>query len=264
MKSAMTFPLANNPSILGLKAFVVGLVWLAPMLLGAKEVPAKPKRWVSDYTNTLPTDELAHLEAQIQAFTDSTGHQMAVVIEHSLEGDDLFDYSQRLAEAWGIGSKKHNNGLLLYIAMQDRAIRIHVGYGLEGVVTDALSKRIIERTLKPRFQQGQYSEGIHDAVALLIMAASGEKVDLPTGEEDLPLWAIALLVAFIIGIFVLAALFGNKGGGSGGRSAYGGPILWGGTLGGGGFSGGGFSGGGGGFGGFGGGGFGGGGASGSW
>lgn len=259
----MTFPLANNPFIPGLRSFILGLVCLFPLMLLAKEVPAKPKRWVSDYTNTLPADELAHLEAQIQAFTDSSGHQMAVVIENSLEGDDLFDYSQRLAEAWGIGSKEHNNGLLLYIAMQDRAIRIHVGYGLEGVVTDALSKRIIERTLKPRFQQGQYSEGIHDAVAVLIMAASGEKVDLAADEEDLPLWAIALLVAFIIGIFVLAALFGNKNGGSGGRSAHGGPILWGGTLGGGGFSGGGFSGGGG-FGGFGGGSFGGGGASGSW
>lgn len=259
----MTFPLANNPSIPGLRSFILGLVCLFPLMLLAKEVPAKPKRWVNDYTNTLPADELSHLEAQIQAFTDSTGHQMTVVIENSLDGDDLFDYSQRLAQAWGIGSKEHNNGLLLYIALQDRALRIHVGYGLEGVVTDALSKRIIERTLKPRFQQGQYSEGIHDAVAILIVAASGEKVDMPAGEEDLPLWVIALFVALIVGIFVLSAIFGNKGGGPGGRSAYGGPILWGGTLGGGGFSGGGFSGGGG-FGGFGGGSFGGGGAGGSW
>jgi uncharacterized protein len=259
----MTFPLANNTPFRWIRPLFLGLLWLLPLLLLAKEVPQKPKRWVNDYTQTIPADELAHLEAQIQAFTDSTGHQIAVVIENSLDGDDLFDYSQRLAEAWGIGSKEHNNGLLLYIALQDRALRIHVGYGLEGVVTDAISKRIIERTLKPRFQQEQYSEGIHDAVALLIMAASGEKIDLPAGEEELPLWAIAILVTVFIGFFVLAALFGNKNGGPGGRSSYGGPVLWGGTLGGGGFSGGGFSGGGG-FGGFGGGGFGGGGAGGSW
>jgi uncharacterized protein len=186
------------------------------------------------------------------------------VVEKSLEGDDVFDYSQRLAEAWGIGSKEHNNGVLLYIALEDRALRIHVGYGLEGVITDALSKRIIERTLKPRFQQEQYSEGIHDAITLLILAASGEKIDLGSGEEEIPLWLIGLFLLGIVGIFVLAAIFGNKGGGGhGGRSAYGGPIFWGGTLGGGGFSSGGFSGGGG-FGGFGGGSFGGGGASGSW
>jgi len=260
MKLAMTYPLENK---FGLRILWFSLLVLIPMPGMGKEVPKKPKAWVNDYTNTLPADELAHLESQIQAFTDSTGHQLAVVMEQSLEGDDLFDYSQRLAEAWGIGSKEHNNGILLYIALEDRALRIHVGYGLEGLVTDALSKRIIERTLKPRFQEGQYSEGIHEAVALLIMAASGEKVDLPGGNKELPLWAIALILALIVGIFVLAALFGNKGGGAGGRSGYGGPIFWGGTLGGGGFSSGGFSGGGG-FGGFGGGSFGGGGASGGW
>jgi uncharacterized protein len=261
MKLAMTYPLENK---FGLRLLWFSLLVLIPMVGLAKEVPPKPKRWVNDYVGIIPADELAQLEAQIQAFTDSTGHQLAVVVEKSLEGDDVFDYSQRLAEAWGIGSKEHNNGVLLYIALEDRALRIHVGYGLEGVITDALSKRIIERTLKPRFQQEQYSEGIHDAITLLILAASGEKIDLGSGEEEIPLWLIGLFLLGIVGIFVLAAIFGNKGGGGhGGRSAYGGPIFWGGTLGGGGFSSGGFSGGGG-FGGFGGGSFGGGGASGSW
>lgn len=261
MKLAMTYPLENK---FGLRILWFSLLLLIPLVGLAKEVPQKPKRWVNDYVGILPADEVAQLEAQIQAFSDSTGHQLAVVVEQSLEGDDVFDYSQRLAEAWGIGSKEHNNGVLLYIALEDRALRIHVGYGLEGVITDALAKRIIERTLKPRFQQEQYSEGIHDAITLLILAASGEKLDLVSGEEELPLWLIGLFLFGIVGIFVLAAIFGNKGGGGpGGRPGHSGPIFWGGTLSGGGFSGGGFSGGGG-FGGFGGGSFGGGGASGSW
>ena len=124
MKLAMTYPLENK---FGLRILWFSLLVLIPMPGMGKEVPKKPKAWVNDYTNTLPADELAHLESQIQAFTDSTGHQLAVVMEQSLEGDDLFDYSQRLAEAWGIGSKEHNNGILLYIALEDRALRTHVG-----------------------------------------------------------------------------------------------------------------------------------------
>ncbi len=186
----------------------------------------------------------------------------------SLEGEDAFDYSLRIAEAWGIGSGEKNNGVLLYAAMQDREVRIQVGYGLEGAIPDALAKRIIERHIVPNFKQSRYYEGVNEAVDALMAASRGEYEAELTGAEKrdkyMPLVLLLVVIAFLVGGF----FFGRnnkRGGGKGGGFRGGGPIFWGTTLGGGGFSGGGgFGGGGGGFGGFGGGSFGGGGAGGSW
>lgn len=227
----------------------------------AKDVPAKSNRLVNDYTNTLSASEVSALETKLRGYYDSTSTQIAVVIENSLEGDDLFDYCQRLAEGWGIGEKGKNNGVLLYVAIGDRKARIHTGYGMEATITDAMSTRIRTQQMNPAFKAGNYYQGLDDATTTIMQLASGEFVN---DKEDKPLQKRpSFLVIFII-IIIIIILFSRGGGGRGNRSrgGLGGPIFWGGTFGSGGFSGGG--GGGGGFGGFGGGGFGGGGSGGSW
>jgi uncharacterized protein len=229
----------------------------------AKDIPAKPNppRLVNDYTQTLGAEEQQQLEQKLIAYFDSTSTQIAIVIEQSLDGADLFDYCQRLATNWGIGEQNKNNGVLIYIALTDRKIRIHTGYGMEATITDALSKRIIENNIKPNFKAGDYSQGLNEATDIIMQAASGEYVYDRTQGNEPNVKSILKIIFIIIIIIIVISKFG--GGGGRRRSGFGGPIFWGGTFGSGGFSsGGGF--GGGGFGGFGGGGFGGGGSSGSW
>lgn len=237
--------------------------FLLPALTKSQEFPEKPNRLVNDYTQTLSPEQIAALEQKLVAFNDSTSTQISVVLINSLEGYDVADYAVRLAEKWGIGRKQKDNGVLLLAAVNDRRITIQVGYGLEGVITDALSRRIIEKVIKPSFTQGNYYRGIDEATTSLMKLSSGEYMAdeaVQGGEKKrIPKWP--LILAMIV--FVLLARsrkrqqnIGSRGGG--GVSAW--PFLMGSGRG----SWGDFSSGSGGFGGFGGGGFGGGGASGSW
>lgn len=228
----------------------------------AKEIPSKSNRLVNDYANVLSASEASALESKLSAYYDSTSTQIAVILENSLEGDDLFDYCQRLAEGWGIGEKGKNNGVLIYVAVADRKARIHNGYGMEATVTDAISTRIRTQQMNPAFKAGKFYDGLDAATTSVMQAAAGEFVN---DKEERQSEKRPSAVVIIIIIIVIIVLFSRGGGGRGNRSrgGFGGPIFWGGTFGSGGFSGGG-GGGGGGFGGFGGGGFGGGGSGGSW
>ncbi|MES2560110.1 MAG: TPM domain-containing protein [Bacteroidota bacterium] len=240
---------------------VCGL-WTTDIL--AKEIPPKSTTLVNDYAGVLSGEEKNALERKLVAYFDSTSTQIAVVVENSLEGDDLFDYCQRLATAWGIGEKGKNNGLLIYVALQDRKARIHTGYGMEATVTDAMSTRIRTEQMNPNFKAGNFYQGLDQASTTIMKLASGEYVNErpqtrgARGEKKFS-WVTFVIFAIIIIVYLI-----RGGGGGGGRRSggWGGPVFWG-TLGSGGFSGG-SGGGGGGFGGFGGGGFGGGGSGGSW
>jgi len=241
--------------------------------LKAKEIPAKPNppRLVNDYAGVLSEGERNALEQKLVGYFDSTSTQIAIVIENSLEDDDLFDYSQRLATAWGIGEKGKNNGVLIYVAVKDRKARIHTGYGMEGTLTDAISTRIRTQNLNPNFKAGNFYQGLDEATDIIMKVASGEYVnDRPDTPKGKGFGFIGILIVIIILFFI----FRNRRGGRGGGGGAGGmmlPFLLGtlsnrGFSSGSGFGGGGFGGssGGGGFGGFGGGGFGGGGSGGSW
>lgn len=234
--------------------------------LFGKDIPAKATTLVNDYAGVLSADEKNALEQKLVAYFDSTSTQIAVVIENSLDGDDLFDYSQRLATAWGIGEKGKNNGLLIYVAVQDRKARIHTGYGMEATVTDAMTTRIRTEQMNPNFKAGNFYEGLDEATTTIMQLASGEYVNDRPHEKGKKKFSWVTFIIFAIVIIVFLSRGGRGGGGRRGGGLAG-PIFWG-TLGSGGFSGGsggGFGGGGGGsFGGFGGGGFGGGGSGGSW
>lgn len=247
------------------------LFLLLPLLVIAKEVPPPPNppRLVNDYVGILSSIEVSMLERKLVAYDDSTSTQIAIVIEQSLDGDDIFDYSYRLAESWGIGRQGKNNGILIYIAMSDRKLYIQTGYGAEGFLPDALAKRIVDQVIVPSFRQQTYFQGLNRATDIIIKLGSGEYSNEDMGGDgEVPFVVILVFIILFIVIIILISKGGGGGGyHRGGRYDSGGGWLIFGPGSGSGWSGGGSGGGGfggGGFGGFGGGGFGGGGAGGSW
>lgn len=258
-----------------------------------RAIDTRPSEYlVNDFAGVLQRQEVIRLGQKLRSYALETSTQIAVVTENSLEGDDPFDYTIQLAQEWGVGGKQ-DNGVLIYVAIQDRKIAIQVGYGAEGFLPDAMANRIITNIMQPAFRAERYYEGLDRATQAIMDLGRGEY----TNEEGntrrkatggLPL--LPLLIFMIIIMVIIARFFGGSGddddddGGyyRGGRYDYpqrrrgrrrrgGGwifiPGLGGGWSGGGGGGGGGdgFGGfGGGGFGGFGGGDFGGGGAIGDW
>jgi len=234
----------------------------------AQNFPEKSNQLVNDYTNTLSEDQRSQLEQKLVAFDDSTSTQIAVVIVHSTEGYDIADYTARLAEKWGVGRQKKNNGVMLLVALDDHKVTIQTGYGLESVLPDIIASQIIENEIKPNFKAGNYYEGLQEGTDAIISSTKGEykNDDKKKNQEGgIPVGVIILIVIILIIIFRRGG-GGGRGrviGGRGGAGLFWWTMMSGmGNRGGGGFGGGGF--GGGGFGGFGGGSFGGGGASGSW
>jgi uncharacterized protein len=260
-----------------MKKILLGLIFCFTCNFSfSQNFPAKPNTLVNDYTGTLTSEEIRSLEQKLVAFDDSTSIQVAVVLIKSLEGYEINDYGYQLGRAWGIGRKDKNTGVLVLAAIGDRKISIQTGYGMEGVLPDAITKRIIENEIKPNFRNGAYFQGINAATDAIISYTKGEYKN--TKSKNAPGGGFPVGLIILIIIVVIISLIGKGGNGGGGRNVIGGrgsaDLLWwtllaglgnsgrGGGFGGGGS--GGFGGGGGGFGGFGGGSFGGGGSSGSW
>lgn len=271
-------------------AALLYLVLIGPVLAEVA-VPGFSAR-VTDLTNTLTPSQAASLEQQLADFEKRKGSQIAVLIVPTTAPEAIEQYGIRVAEAWKLGRKGVDDGALLLVAKNDRALRIEVGYGLEGVIPDAIAKRVIAETIVPYFQKNDFAGGIQAGVNQLIRLIEGEplpavRTQAPNSQND-PLGLLFMLAigAAVIGQ-MLRAIFGRFLG-SGMAAAAVGGIGWlvagsalmaslAGALvffvvfsgmnlgrGIGGLGGGGFGGGSGGFGGGGGGGFGGGGASGRW
>jgi len=218
----------------------------------------KLSKYANDFTKTLSNEQINYLDSGLRAFDDSTSNQVVLLMINSLDGFPISMYTYETAEKNGIGTKENSNGVLFFVAKNDRKMRIEVGYGLEGVLPDALASSIIRNDVAPYFRKNQYYEGTLAGLNGIFAATKGEYKGNPKSEEEnkFPIGVIIFI------IFVIYSIFRRRG--RGGRG--GGFIYYGGGLGGlgGRSSGGGFSSGG--FGGFSGGGgsFGGGGASGSW
>ncbi len=264
------------------KAYILFTVlFFNVFLLFAQEFPEKPNALVSDFTGTLTQSEQSSLEQKLEAFNDSTSTQVAVVIMRSVGVYDINDYTARLGEKWGVGQKGKNNGIVLLVAMADRKVSIQTGYGVEGALPDAITKRIIEYEIKPSFKAGNYYEGLDKATDAIISYTKGEyKNEAPARKPANRSNSVPVLIIIVILILWLVSRRGGGGGqiigGRGGASPFWWLLMgsqigrshrgggWGGFTGGGGGWGGGGDSGGGGFGGFGGGSFGGGGSSGDW
>lgn len=131
---------------------------------------------VIDSANLLSQSQKETLNSTLKAQEEETSNQIVVVTLNSLDGYEIAEYSYQLGRHWGIGQKGKDNGVLLVISLNDRKLRIEVGYGLEGALTDKISHEIIEYTLKPKFKQNQYFEGIKKSVDQIILAIKGEYI----------------------------------------------------------------------------------------
>lgn len=157
---------------------------------------------VVDTINLLNSDSKEKLTSILKKHEDETSNQIVVVILDSLNGYEIEDYSYQLGRFWGIGQKELNNGVLLVISQQDRKLRIEVGYGLEGALTDKISYEIINYTLKPKFREGKFSEGIFKAIEEIIQAIKGEyTAKTKVKDEDIGVNGSIVVLYFLVIFF---------------------------------------------------------------
>ena len=262
------------------KHILVALVFftgLALPLMAQDYLPDKPKFQTSlyDYAGMLDKADARALERKLIQYSDTTSTQIVVITVNSLEGNDVAIYATELAHKWGIGQQGKDNGIVILVSKNDRKVTIRTGYGVEYLLTDALSRRIIENVITPAFKEGNFYGGLDRAADVIFEILSGEYQGQREPEEPQGRFPAFLIVLIFIIVMIILSNRNRRGGGNnrgrkGGFSLLDAIILshaGRGSFGGGGFgrSGGGFGSGGGGFGGgFGGGGFGGGGASGGW
>ncbi|VVP48374.1 hypothetical protein PS850_05275 [Pseudomonas fluorescens] len=242
-----------------LKVGLVLLLWVLALTAQAElKFPQLTGRVVDNAAMIEPSVR-EQLAQQLDAHEKATGEQLVVVTLPDLQGTDISDFGYQLGRHWGIGQKDKNNGALLIVARAERRLRIEVGYGLEERLTDAQSSVIINQVITPAFKAGNFSKGISDGVAAMLVVLGGNPLDEPStvyeprGDQDSdfvsrhPGLLVFLVMLFILTIFVCQMLGILPSGGGGGRGSSGGGF----GGGGGGFSGGGGS-------------FGGGGSSGGW
>jgi uncharacterized protein len=246
------------PARLRSVAVLSALLLCAGLFLAAQEVkvPPSPNRWATDEAGFLSPDTVASLDARLEAYEKETGHQVLVYIGRSTGGVPIEDWAVRAFEAWKVGRKGLDDGLVLFIMAADRKVRIEVGYGLEDRVPDARAFRIINEVLVPGFRSGRQDAAVAEAVSGLLSFISGRDEGAGSPETQAPrprgrsplgtLFVAAAVILFFIllitnpslALWLLFNIFsGGRGGGRGGWGGGGGFGGGGGSSGGGGASG---------------------------
>jgi uncharacterized protein len=194
---------------------LVGLLCAAG--LSAQELQPIPKleARVTDLTGTLTAAQQADLEQRLTAFEQRKGSQVALLLVQTTQPETIEQYSLRVAEAWKLGREKPDDGVLLLVALQDRALRIEVGYGLEGALPDITAKRIIADTITPLFRQGDIYGGVSAGLQQIMKVAEGEALPPPDkkwkgsrGENILGMLPVLFFVV-LIGGSILRRIFGR-------------------------------------------------------
>jgi uncharacterized protein len=189
------------------------------IVFGQLAVPPLDNKRVHDQAGVLSSQTTQNLEYQLKLHQDSTGNQLAILIIQSLNGESLEEFSLRVAHnEWKLGSKNNDNGVLLLVAIDDRKMRIEVGQGLEGVLTDALCSQIIRNEMAPEFRRGDYDAGVLLAINAIVQAIAGEyTAEQNVGENSemsvAERFFTGLFIFGILGMFTYAGLR-TKGGGS--------------------------------------------------
>ena len=219
------------------------LTWAAPETAGLVAVPSLTAR-VTDQTSTLDAGQRAALEQKLAAFEARKGAQVVVLLLPTTQPESIEQFGIRLFDAWKIGRKGVDDGVMLIVAKDDRRLRIEVGYGLEGALNDATAKRIISEIITPQFKAGNFSGGIDAGVDAILKVVDGEPLPEPVAASregagfgrlaDIPeVMLIGLAMIVIVGGTILRKLFGNFLGSAvaGGISAGLGWLLVGGLFG---------------------------------
>ena len=262
----------RGPSRLLAGVFVALAAGALPLRLEAADsIPPQPARYFNDYAGLVSQEGAQRLDRKLEEFDGQTSNQIVVAIFPELPSPSLEDFTIRTAQAWRVGRKKLDNGVILFVFVKDRALRLEVGYGLEGALPDATANRIIQDVIVPSFREGHPESGLEAGIDAVMAATRGEyrpsQSPNPATGRSQGSQVLGLLV--VLALFILISrlqsgagwatydrrgrrggYWGGWGGGGWGGGGWGGGG-WGGGGGGGGFSGGGGS-------------FGGGGASGRW
>ena len=173
-------------------------------------------RMVHDFSNILTTEEEFKLEEKLIKFNDETSTQIAIVTLDDLHSYDINEYTATLGEKWGVGQKNKDNGIIILVAPKLRKVSIQVGYGLEGVIPDAIAKRIIENEMIPEFKNGNFFAGLDKATNVLISLAkkefsTNEYVQQTSKKEEIPFFvALIILGIIILLVIVIPFLFSFK------------------------------------------------------
>lgn len=195
----------------------VALFFSISLLMAEVAVPPLAAR-VTDLSGTLSPTEAAQLEQKLAAFEARKGSQVAVLIVPTTRPETIEQYAIRVAEAWKLGRKGIDDGILLVIAKQDRTLRIEVGYGLEGVLPDAVAKRIVEETIIPMLRQGDFATAINAGVERIMSVIEGEPLPAPQSRRSNASPAgmnivldniIFIFIALIVVGKILQSLFGR-------------------------------------------------------
>ena len=195
-------------------AVIIAAVFLAFVIPAHADVavPQLTGR-VVDQTGTLSNSDIAALSQKLRDFENRKGSQVAVLIVPTTQPETIEQFSIRVADAWKIGRKKVDDGAILIVAKNDRHLRIEVGYGLEGALTDVTSRRIIDEIITPKFRTGDFAGGISDGVDRMIRVIDGEPLPVPSPTvsfgslDDLaPLFIVTLFVSIGVGGFFRAML----------------------------------------------------------
>ena len=193
-----------------LATLMLSLCLAQPALAQTIAVP-KLDGWLVDTTGTFNSAEQAALEAKLQALEQEKGAQIFVLLVSTTGEDGIDEYARRVYDQWQLGRQKIDDGVLLVVAKDDRRLRIEVGYGLEGAVTDLQAGRIIREFITPYFKQNDYVAGINEGVDKLITLVAGEELPPPADtdeEQDGPLGMLLPLAFFA---FVLPPLVAGLG-----------------------------------------------------
>jgi uncharacterized protein len=184
---------------------------VSALAVHALDVPPPPQRWVTDQAGVLSTTDLGLLDSKLENFEQTQGVQFLIYTFRSIEGESIEDFTQRCVERWKVGRSKYDNGLVLFVFVAERKVRIEVGYGLEGTVTDAISSRVIREQIAPFFQKGDYGGGLNAAAnALMARIRGGEAPVPPQNPRTTPVGGPQGAVqpgGFDIGTLVFIAIF---------------------------------------------------------
>jgi len=212
----------------------------------AEVIPPKPDRYFNDYAGVVSKEAAQRFNEQLVQFERETSDQVVVAVFPKMQSDsDIADYTQRVAQAWGVGQKDRRNGAVLFVFIQDRKMFIQVGYGLEGALPDATAFDITERHIKPLFRNGNYGAGLATGIDLICKAIRGEYrgSGKTVAEQHRGSGGLGLLpfIIFVIVLIVISRMM-RRLAGYGYSSGRGGPVFL--PMGGGGWSSGGGGGGG--------------------
>ena len=183
---------------------VAAIAVALPLQLLAYTKPGDPTGFVNDYSGTLTEEQRQSLETKLSDFEKNTSNEI-----RSLEGDYIEHYAVKLFEDWKIGKEDKDNGALLLVAIEDRELRIEVGYGLEPYLTDSKSAQIIEYVIKPEFKEGRYFEGIDAGVNGMMTVLNNEELNVPEQSSEgkgFPFQFIFLAAFWLLGL--LAGVLG--------------------------------------------------------